>query len=361
MGGSRIGGLAVVVTGAGAPGIAGTVHSLRKNPESLPVRVIGVDAATEVVGRHLCDSFYQIPKPFDERAFVEAVLRVCKKETVHAILPQVTDELPVFARNRERFAREGVRVAVSDAASVEIANNKFLLAEECKKNAIPVGDFALVKSETELRKAVESLGYPRVPLALKPPVSKGMRGFRVLDARKDRYEIWRNEKPTSVYTTLEAFLAMMEGRPFPDLLVMEYLPGDEYSVDALAKDGEPLVVVPRRRMQIRSGITFAGVTEKHEKIIEYSETLIRRLKLSFAFGFQFKLDSASVPKILECNPRIQGTMVLATFAGANVVYGALKLAVGEKPPPMKPIWGQQLLRYWGAISVDPEDRMVEKI
>ncbi|MGQ0535876.1 MAG: ATP-grasp domain-containing protein [Methanobacteriota archaeon] len=353
--------LSVLVTGAGAPGIVGTVHSLRKNPEGRRVRVVGVDAATDVVGRYLCDAFHKVPKPSDPERFSSAILDVCKREGVRVVLPQVTDELPVFASGRDRFAREGVHVAVSEPTALETANNKFLLTEECKRVGVPVGDFALAANEAEFRKAVEALGYPRVPIAVKPPVSKGMRGFRVLDAGKDRYDLWWDDKPTGVYTTLDEFLSMMKGRAFPELLVMEYLPGDEFTVDALADDGKPLAVVPRRRTQIRSGITFAGVTENHGKIISYTETLIRRLGLSYAFGFQFKLDRAGVPKILECNPRIQGTMVLASFAGANVIWGATKLAAGETPAPMKPVWGQQLLRYWGAVSVDPSGRMVDKL
>jgi len=50
-------------------------------------------------------------------------------------------------------------------------------------------------------------------------------------------------------------------------------------------------------------------------------------------------------------------MVLSTFAGANIIYGSLKMALGEKLPEFNVKWGTRLLRDWGAISVF-QDRKV---
>ena len=75
------------------------------------------------------------------------------------------------------------------------------------------------------------------------------------------------------------------------------------------------------------------------------------MDLKFCFGFQFKLDENGIPKILESNPRVQGTMVLATIANANVIYLSVK-SILEEPYEMPEIeWGTKLLRYWGGIGV----------
>jgi carbamoyl-phosphate synthase large subunit len=102
---------------------------------------------------------------------------------------------------------------------------------------------------------------------------------------------------------------------------------------------------------IRSGITFEGVVENNEEIIEYSKSLSEKLGLEYAFGFQFKMDENNIPKLLESNPRVQGTMVLSTFAGANIIYGAIKKALGEDVPDFDVKWGTRLIRYWGGISI----------
>jgi carbamoyl-phosphate synthase large subunit len=68
--------------------------------------------------------------------------------------------------------------------------------------------------------------------------------------------------------------------------------------------------------------------------------LAHELDLKYAFGFQFKGG-----KLLECNPRVQGTMMASTFAGANIIYSAVKYALGEEVPEFNIDWDSRVLRY----------------
>jgi carbamoyl-phosphate synthase large subunit len=177
-----------------------------------------------------------------------------------------------------------------------------------------------------------------------------MRVFRIVYESLDKKWVFFNEKPDSTKITIDELYNIL-GENFPELLVMEYLSGKEYTVDVLSTKERVYVVIPRSRDQIRTGITFAGTVEKRDDIIDYTERLTNALSLEFAHGFQFKEDNEGTPKIIESNPRIQGTMVLSTIAGANVIYGAVKLALGEDIPEFKVRWGTRLLRYWGGIGV----------
>jgi carbamoyl-phosphate synthase large subunit len=105
---------------------------------------------------------------------------------------------------------------------------------------------------------------------------------------------------------------------------------------------------------MKSGITFHGTAEKNDAIIEYSKKLSEKLQLEYAFGFQFKNDDNNIPKLLECNPRIQGTMVLSTFAGANIIYGAVQRALNEPVSSSDIKWGTRIMRYWGGIGIQDE-------
>jgi carbamoyl-phosphate synthase large subunit len=175
-----------------------------------------------------------------------------------------------------------------------------------------------------------------------------MRGLRIVDDSVDPKKDLYTKKPDNVHTRLEELQRIL-GTRFPELVVMEYLPGNEYSVDILST--EDPVVVPRRRDSIRTGITFNATVEKNTDIIESSKKLVKLLELKYACGFQIKLNDNEEPKIIECNPRVQGTMVLSTLAGANIVYGAVKLALDEKVPSFEINWNTRLLRYWGGVGV----------
>ena len=353
-----MGDLNVMVTGAGAPGIKGTIYSLKNNYDKRKIKLIGTDIKNDLIGKYLVESFYKIPKP-SEKEFLNRILEICEKENVNFILPQVTDELEIFSENKKKFEKNGVKVAVSDCENLKIANNKFLLTKVAQEIGVGAPKFEIIKSLKEFEEVLPSFDYPQKPVVIKPPVSRGMRGLRIIDETKSKYDFFMEEKPTGVFITKNE-LNNIFSEKFPELLVSEYMPGEEYSVDILADNGNPLVIIPRKRLEIRSGITFKGVTEKHEKIIEYSKLLTEKLKLSYAFGFQFKLDKNNEPKLLECNPRIQGTMVMATLSGANIIYSVLKLLLGEEIPRFDIKWNMKFIRYWGGISVF-NDKFLEEI
>ena len=71
----------LLVTGAGAPGIRGTIYALRQNPDKLPLRIVGVDIKQDVVGRFLVDRFHQVPPP-ESPCSSEAFLDICKREGI---------------------------------------------------------------------------------------------------------------------------------------------------------------------------------------------------------------------------------------------------------------------------------------
>ena len=351
--------LNIIITGAGAPGITGTLYSLKNNYDNRKIRTIGTDIQSNVIGKYILDGFYQINRPEIENEFINDLLRICKLENIDFILPQVTEELQTLSKNLSVFENIGVRVAVNNSNSLNIANNKYLIIKEGSKCNIPVPKIRLVTSLKEFNIALEQLDYPEKPIVCKPTIGSGMRGFRILMEDIDKYNAWINEKPYNAYISKNEMIDLLNNHNFPELILMEYLPGDEYSVDALTLNGRSYATIPRLRAQIRNGITFHGIVEKNENIIEYSNRLIDRLKLNYAIGFQFKKDKQGIPKLIECNPRIQGTMILSTLAKCNIIYSVIKILSEEELPKFDINWHTQFLRYWGGISITENE--IDKI
>jgi carbamoyl-phosphate synthase large subunit len=347
----------VLVTGCGAPGFAGTLWSLRENDDGRDLAVVGVDVRREQAGRLLADDFYRVP-PADDERFVDELLAVCRSASVDVVLPQVTRELPVLARHREEFAAAGTTVAVAGPETVDRANDKYALAELAADVGVPTPETTKVATAGELEDACDDLGYPDVPVVVKPPTSNGSRGMRVLDERRDRKRAFYEEKPDGTHSTLADLQAIL-GESFPSLLVMEYLPGDEYTVDAFrTPEGATearSVAIPRRRDEIRAGISFRATVERDDEIIAYTDRLADALECAYAFGFQFKRDADGRPKLLESNPRIQGTMVTSTLAGANLVDASVRAALDEPVAPLDPDWDRAFYRYWGGVGTDGDD------
>jgi carbamoyl-phosphate synthase large subunit len=212
-----------------------------------------------------------------------------------------------------------------------------------------------VKSLDSLIDTAEELGYPNKAVVVKPPVSFGSRGFRVL-RENTSWSVRRflSEKPDATEISLDdlsKILTRDAAVEFPPLLVTEYLPGNEYSVDAFI--GEKVAVaIPRLRKQIVNGISFRTSLEYRRDVTDYTLRAGKELGLKYAFGFQFKLDYADVPKILECNPRVQGTMVASVFSGVNVIWMAVREAIGAPLDRLSDtLKKSDFYRFWGGIGV----------
>jgi len=366
----------VLVTGCGAPGIKGTLYSLENNFDGRKIRTVGTDLREDAVGSYLCNKFYKIPKPSNED-YLSKLLSICKTEHVDVLLPQNTAELSILAEHKDEFEISGTVVAVSDKKPIDIANNKSSLLSAAQEIGIPVSRFYLADNIDDLLHYAQLVGWPQARVVVKPPVSNGMRGLRIIDESIDLKKMFYDEKPSSVYLKMKDLKEIL-GERFPALQVTGYLPGEEYTVDVLSagkitvvprsrdrivsgitfdgtvKYNKEIVdysVVPRSRDRIVSGITFDGTVKYNKEIVDYSEKLSKKIGLMYAFGFQFKLDDKGTPCLLESNPRIQGTMVLATFAGANIIYGAVKHALNEEVAEFEINWGTRILRYWGGLGI----------
>jgi carbamoyl-phosphate synthase large subunit len=340
----------VLMTGAGAPGAPGIIRSLLTDPS---VELTVCDADEHATGRFLAPSFVQVPRA-DDPSFIPALLNLTATLGTDVIFPLVTKELPLFAAAKEQFAQAGVKIIVSDAAQLNTANNKGLLYQHLQQHSVHVPAFEIVHTLEELRAAVAKLGYPGRAVCIKPTVSNGSRGFRILDEQKDQYELFFNHKPNNTYSTLDQVSTILKDRPFVEMLVSEYLPGAEYTVDCIASKGTCEVVLPRKRTRMLEGISVKGVFEQHEEIITYCREIIGTLKLDGPNGIQVKQDSKGIYQVLEINPRIQGTSVAAMGAGVNLSLLAVKHAMGKSvSADAKDVkWGTHFARYWNEAYYD---------
>jgi carbamoyl-phosphate synthase large subunit len=352
----------ILITGAGSPGAPGVIKSLRSvNGQKL--KIIGMDIVSDVASKAMLDKFFVGPKAIDSN-FIEECLKLCTAEKVDVILPMVSLELPLFSKHRQQFKRIGTDVSVSDLQPLLLAMNKSTLIQMLKQSGISIPRSITVHNVDELRQAIYRLGYPDQTVCMKPTVSDGSRGFRILDSKKNRLDLLFYEKPNSVYISeTELFDILKSTSDIPETIVMEYLPYEEYSVDLLAKHGEVTIAIPRLREKIVDGISVKSVIVKEDDVIEYASCIVNKLGLHGNIGVQVRRDNLHQPKIIEINPRIQGTIVHCTAAGVNLPYLAIKLAKGIpiSRDELTIQWGTRMTRYWDEVYFDGEGLSINLI
>lgn len=335
------------MTGAGAPGAAGILQCLWQDP-SLSITV--ADADPEATGKYLANDFIEIP-PGDSPDFIDIIVGICRQRNIHVVLPLVTKELLPFSRKIELFEAAGTKIVVSSPRALEIANNKSRLYEFLHASGLPLPAFKIVRTIDEFENALDDLNYLSRPICFKPSESNGSRGFRIVTNSIDESDLLFRHKPDSTFITPENARRILSLKAFPELLVSEYLPGEEYSVDCLANQGEMLVAIPRLRKKINNGISIKGSFVEDLDVIRYCKKIISLLKLHGNIGIQFKANIQGQFLPIEINPRVQGTISAALGTGVNLPLLSIhqELNIPVLPEELQVKWGVHFGRYWREV------------
>ena len=223
--------------------------------------------------------------PFvDEPGLVEALNRIIDENGIDYVYPAHDSALLTLTRAQ---AALHCAVVTSPLETVEICRDKN------KTYAFLAGADYLPRS---YQSAAE---VPAYPVFLKPAVGQGSQGARRIDSREALEE------------------ALADGT---DYAICEYLPGAEFTVDCFTdRHGALRLVSPRSRDRIRAGIAvrsrpFAAV----ERVREIAEDLNRCLSFNGAWFFQLKENAGGDYRLMECAPRIAGTMGATRNLGANL-------------------------------------------
>lgn len=334
------------MTGAGAPGGPGILKALLKE-DSLGLVIADADPLAS--GSFLHQPFYKIPKANDP-SFVDSIWQICRKERINVVFPLVTKELFELSKCKGDFSKENIKIVVSDSGSLEIANNKSRLYEHLKKSGILTPEFIVASTTKELYKAIYKLGYPDQPICIKPSVSNGSRGVRIVTEKINEYDLLFNYKPNNLYISLQNLKNILRDREIPEMLVSEYLPDEEYTIDTIVNQGKAELIVPRIRTKMNGGISVQGQFIQHEEICRYCERIIGSMDLHGPIGIQVKKGRDGIFKVLEINPRIQGTSVAALGAGVNLPLLAVKQEyedINFKEINVK--WGTGFSRYYEEV------------
>ena len=140
---------------------------------------------------------------------------------------------------------------------------------------------------------------PTYPVFVKPDAGQGSRGASKVDCADE--------------------LPGARRRAGNDHLVLEYLPGPEFTVDCFSTGGELRWHQVRRRTAVRNGISVD--TERVDNMADlayWARVIGERLRMRGAWFFQVKLRANGAPVLLEVAPRIPGGAGLARVRGVNL-------------------------------------------
>lgn len=289
--------LKIVLTACGCPGASTLIRMLKNNGER-EIEIIGTDMREEAIGRFLTDDFYKVP-PGRSENYIEAMLSIVEKEKPDILFPESSYEVYPIALNKKKFEGLGTKVLVSEPEPIKTCIDKHLMYETLKGH-VELPEYYLPKNIDEFLNYAKKLGYPQKKICFKPPISKGSRGFRIIKDDMDKAELLLKHTHSNKYITMDDFMNIFKKiEPFPQLLLMEFLEGKEYTIDALVKSGKILFSEVKTREDVDTGLAMYFIKRNMPELVEYSQKILSEIPLDYCINIQTKGG-----KLLEINPRV---------------------------------------------------------
>lgn len=295
----------ILITSCGSTNGINVIKALQKEIDwqkewklnEIKLELIGVDADKLASGFHFVKRGYVVPKA-SNRKFIPELLRICIKEKVRILFPILSYEIPVIIRNRKKFDKLGVKMAVSDYKTYKLTENKI-----------------------ETNKFFDRIGIPypketnKFPLIIKP--------IKDTSGSKNVHKV-ENDIELKFYKY-----------KCPDSFTQEFVKGQEYTIDGLCDlNGEMVYALPRKRLEVRDGMAVKSITEYNEKLIEYTRKIVEGLGLVGAFNIQCIKNSKIY--FIEVNNRFgSGGLPLMVGANLNIPMDIIRMLLNKKIPEFR--------------------------
>ncbi|MHC4518345.1 MAG: ATP-grasp domain-containing protein [Planctomycetota bacterium] len=303
------------------------------------VRFYGTDTNPLSPALQLCDEALLV-KPTSHLRYIGQLLSIVRRHGVGLLVPTIDLDLRLLAEHRQRFERCGCRVLVSDPRVIDICQDKRQTYAFLRQHGFDCPATQSVRAAL----AADRKGQLAWPCFLKP--WDGYAGKHSVVVR-DRQELLFSAKRT------------------PNAICQELIDGAEYTCDVYV-DFQRRVrcVVPRRRLEVRSGEVSKGQIVKDPQIMTEVAQVIERLGAGpGVITLQlFQAEDSSI-KVIEINPRFGGGVPLSIRGGADFPRWILQELAGRQPRIGFDAFqdGLVMLRYDAEVWLDGSDTKGTKV
>lgn len=268
--------------------------------ENVKLKIYGADMTNTAPALTYCD-YTRMICGMREEQYIPSLLEICKQDKIDLVIPTIDTDLLILSETVEEFEKNGTKVLISQKDKIALCRDKNYTAdffESCGVRA--------PKTTNQYENYQGTY-----PCFIKPKDgSSSINAFAVKNASE-----------------LEMYAKKIE-----DYVIQPFIEGDEYTVDIFCDfEGNPIYIVPRQRLAVRSGEVLKTKIELNAEIIEESKKIIAKFKPCGPMTVQLiRQKETGINYYIEINPRFGGGAPLSMKAGADSAKAILRLLKGEK-------------------------------
>ena len=239
-------------------------------------------SSTHSHGEYVFENYIHGVPFMDDENFIDAINEVIDKYKIDFIFPAQDGVLLKLAQNRDKLHAE---VITSDTRVCEISRSKFKTYQELK-GVIPVPKMYSIDN------------IDKYPVFLKPDVGSAGKGCVIANNGDEVQNAIKHNN---------------------SLLILEYLPGPEYTIDCFSDfNGNLIYVQGRQRDRILNGMSAHSTPINKPEFLDYAKKISEKFRFNGVWFFQVKERANGELVIMEMSPRVAGTMALSRMCGVNL-------------------------------------------
>jgi len=277
------------------------------------VRSLAKEGHSVVVGAHKRGAFcfssrytsrrWLYPDPSEQpSAFLDALLEEIKTTKYDLVLPFIDASTRIIV-DAQTTIRQYAPIHVPSREAFQMAFDKARTCQIAQALNIPMPVTCYPESLHDAVEHAKNLGYP---LVIKPRQSSGSRGLKIVNNEQE----------------LEHHFPRIHSN-YPEPLLQEYIPHQD-SVGFVAlydRKGKLKACCQHRRLHefpLSGGPSTLRETIADDRLNQYGTAILEKLNWTGPAMVEFRVDSrGGVPKLMEINPRLWGSIALHIAAGVN--------------------------------------------
>ncbi|MBP4081879.1 ATP-grasp domain-containing protein [Aeromonas sp. MrichA-1] len=241
---------------------------------------------------------YAYIEPKDAAELLIFMKKIIDKHNVVAI--QAGNRNRWFEKNRATIEALGVKLVTGakSLASLDLADDKVAFAARMEEIGLPVVPSLRVRNAEDLEDCLKVGYFNGAKLCIKPVKGIYGMGFWILDPEAKAAACFANPDNRVVHPSV--YLNAVKQHWPEEMVLMPYLPGDEYSVDMLVDDGKVLLAVGRCKQGSIQQMYIDGPA------VELAKKCASAMRADGLVNVQTKLDDQGNHLLLEINMRPSG-------------------------------------------------------
>jgi hypothetical protein len=263
---------------------------------SMHINLVGASSIDDH-GRFVYPNYVNSVPFVDDPGFIPAIRAIVSAHNIDAIYPSMDTVITRLSLAQEEI---GCKVIASPTATTEICLSKKKTYEYFKD---------IIRVPRILSSLAEVQHYP---VFMKPEVGYGSRGAKLILHEEQGWQ----------------HLA-----EYPGAMILENLPGEEYTVDCFTdSEAQLLFSRPRKRERISNGISVrtVPVTKRLDEFTAIAQKINDNLPLRGAWFYQVKESAGAELVLLEIASRLAGSSALYRNLGVNFALLSIFDAFGHK-------------------------------